>query len=107
MTVYKKFSIRAPESTLEAVEEFAKSAGMSRNAAIDILLKLGIQYLHKSDAQAKRFDRIEGQLKAMQKSNYKALVYLSTATQLDQPRQDRAESIAIKNIVEIFRDIEE
>ena len=106
MDVYKKFSIRAPESTFEAAENFAKSCGISRNAAIGILLKLGIQHLNQSDANNERIDqletRLEARLKGMQKANYKALVYLSTATPLDQPRQDRADSIAINNVTEIF-----
>ena len=102
MDIYKKFSIRAPESTFEAAEAFASVSGISRNAAIGILLKLGIQHLHQFNAQTARFERIEGRLMAMQKSNYKALVYLSTATALDPMRQDRAEASALKNVSEIF-----
>jgi hypothetical protein len=111
MDIYKKFSIRAPESTFEAAEEFAKTCGISRNAAIGILLKLGIQYLHQSDAHTERIDqleaRLEANLKGMQKANYKALVYLSTAAALDQPRQARAEASAIQNVTEIFGKEEE
>lgn len=102
MDIYKKFSIRAPETTFAAAEEFAKASGISRNAAIGILLKLGIQYLNKFDAQEGRIDQLEARLKAMQRSNYKALVYLSTASPHDQQRLDKAEASAIKNVTDIF-----
>ena len=92
----------------EAAEEFAKSNGISRNAAIGILLKLGIQNVQQTDAQSERIGQMEEniitRLKAMQKSNYKALVYLTTSTSLDQPRQDKAETIANKNVSDIFGD---
>ncbi len=102
MDVYKKFSIRAPESTFTAAEEFAKSNGISRNAAIGILLKIGLQYFHQADAQSARIDQLEGRLRAMQRSNYKALVYLSTSMPNDPQRLDKAEASATRNVTEIF-----
>jgi hypothetical protein len=102
MPSYKKFSIRVQESTCDAVAKVAESNGISRNAAIEILLKLGLLHLHNNDAHKEQFDRIESHLKGMQKANYKALVYLATATEADKPRYEKAEAAASRNVSEIF-----
>jgi len=102
MPTYKKFSIRAQESTCDAVEKVAESNGISRNAAIELLLKLGMLHLHNTDAHKEQFDRIEAWLKAMQLSNYKALAYLAMATDLDDKRYDKAEASATENVAAIF-----
>lgn len=102
MPTYKKFSIRAQESTCNSVEEFASSSGISRNAAIELLLKLGLLHLQGTEAHKEQFDRIEAKLKAMQLSNYKALAYLAMATNLDDKRYDRAEASAVENVAAIF-----
>lgn len=102
MPIYKKFSIRAQESTCNSVEEFASSSGISRNAAIELLLKLGLLHLQSTEAHKERFDRLEDHLKAVQQCNYKALVYLATATEADKPRYDKAEAAAVNNVAEIF-----
>lgn len=102
MPTYKKFSIRAQEATCDAVEKVAESNGISRNAAIELLLKLGLLHLHNTDAHKEQFERIEARLMAMQKANYKALVYLATATEADKPRYEKAEAAASRNVSEIF-----
>ncbi|MGB8409075.1 MAG: hypothetical protein WCE58_04105 [Gallionella sp.] len=102
MPTYKKFSIRVQESTCDGVEKVAQSNGISRNAAIELLLKLGLLHLHNEDAHQAQFERIEARLRAMQRTNYKALVYLATATEADKPRYDKAEAAAVRNAAEIF-----
>lgn len=63
MDDFKKFSIRVTESTCGLVEKFAESNKMSRNAAVELLLKLGIQSLQNSETTNERFDDLEGKIK--------------------------------------------
>lgn len=98
----KQYGIRMTGETAATVENFAEVHKMSSTAAAEFFVRFGIESLHKSDSIDARFDRLEDQLKAMQKANYKALVYLTTATARDQPRFEQAEAIANKNVSEIF-----
>lgn len=62
METYKKFSVRAQSGTVDAVEAFAKGNGISRNAAVGILLKLGLQHLQSSDVNDEHFDALNKKL---------------------------------------------
>jgi len=65
MDNFKKFSIRVSENTCGLVEEFAKSNKISRNAAVELLLKLGIQSLQNSVVENERFDELDKKLKSV------------------------------------------
>ena len=102
MTDSTKISIRMGDKELAQVDSFAQSHGLNRTAALNLFVKFAVQFIQQSDVNAARLDRLEALLKAVQQSNYKALVYLATATEADKPRYDKAEAAAVKNVAEIF-----
>lgn len=75
MDSFKKFSIRVSESTCGLVEEFAKSNKLSRNAAVELLLKLGIQSLQNSGVENERFDRLEKIIKDSFRLSYSNILF--------------------------------
>lgn len=102
MDDYKKFSIRATEKTLKDVEEFARQNDLSRNAAIGILLRLGIQSLQKTAAEDVRFNLLDEHLKAVYQSLAKSVIYLTTLQQVDQQKAQSAGEQATKATSKIF-----
>ena len=102
MTESTKISVRMGDKELEQLDAFAKNNGLNRKTALNLFVKFAVQFLQQSEVNAARFDRIESHLKGMQKANYKALVYLATATEADKPRYEKAEAAASRNVSEIF-----
>lgn len=105
----QKISVRLDDETVAEMDNFGAVHKMSRAASVEFFTKLGVREFSKIERQdalneqtESKFIRIETLLKAMQKSNYRALVYLTTATAKDQTRFDSANQVADKNVQEIF-----
>lgn len=106
MKTKARIAITLDEQALEKMEAFAKANGMSRSGAINLHVKLAVDFMGREDTALTRIGMLESQLKAhlkaMQQANYKALVYLVRATPIDKPRYEQAEASAVKNVSEIF-----
>ena len=98
----KPFCIRLDYSAQEQVKQFAETNGMKQTAAAHFLLLFGIKAIGEVVSIEQKFERIESLLAKMQKSDYRALVYLVSASSSDQARLDSATRLAEKNVQEIF-----
>ena len=94
----QKISIRLEESAVDNIDSFALVHGMSRAASTEFFVRMGVQYTR----QRSQTQGLEERLKAMQRSNYRILAYLSLLAAGDKDKFEMATESAERNIKEIF-----
>lgn len=102
MSDYTKFSIRVSDQTKIVVENFARVHGMSRNAAVEFLLKLGVDFFQKGFQIEGSFDKLENQLRLVYQSLVKQGLFISLSLPQDQQAIKKSGELAEAAVQKIF-----
>jgi hypothetical protein len=101
-----KISIRLDDSVGADLDVFAAAHGMSRSAATEFFVKLGIREFSRNQSNSELMDKVESIENALAKSFetlYRASSYLTMAGQIDGPRFEKASDAAARAKREIFQ----
>lgn len=106
MADYTKFSIRVSDHTRLIVENFAKVHGMSRNAAVEFLLKLGVDFFQKGLQIDGGFEKLENQLRLVYQSLVKQGLFISLSLPQDEQAIKKSAELAERAAEKIFDEVE-